>query len=304
MIADNNERIEALFAHLRTLPPYPLPIDGSLPKPKDDGTPKQKSYYQITPRKRDYELAGTRVSDAVLRDPMRQAAYQKLDMARVRLRQGSNQFSDIDMLVRGLDSAMGQELSEAHLPLLHMEVETARGIYGRRSERKAPLDDDLIAALHTIGEFGSVLTLNDPQVAELEADRRKMDGRDELEKARVADMAQALADNPGLVGQYLQLVSEGVVTVRDIPAARTEAIGSGAMWNFLAVALAVSAHPTTGSVGVELLEATHRFCLEYFPQIEALAQVYGDGFVALAESARASAQDYVSKKTGGQIDAD
>jgi len=295
-IEDDLERTEALFAHLRTLPPYPLPIDGSAPEAKPASPLTQKETYQVAARPREYELESGPVPEADLGDPAKAAAYTKLTAARQRLLQGGNFHTDIGDLARALDLAMGATLAEADLPLLHMEVESAKHIHETRDERKEALEPELVTALFDVSKWGPFLTLDHPDVQRLEDAVRSYDHRDGDLVAHVAAMADLVRQNEAMFGELLRQVSENVVQLKDVDAPRTETAGAATVHNVLLAMLgALTPELVKITVSPELAALSAEFWIAHYTVICDLTATYGAQFHHAAKIAYENAKKMVGR---------
>ena len=173
-IEDNEDRLQTLLAHLRTLPPWPEPLPGDLPpRPTNPDTlpaPEQDPTLPLIWGENGFDFLAAQVE----RDAISDAAIAELaDLLEI-LRRKGNQHEDLHRPV-----LKAQHLLQGDPPdalKLHLQYQAMNRLRAGADNRVEKFDDETIAALDGLREIVPAITLGHPDVQKLierqEADRR------------------------------------------------------------------------------------------------------------------------------------
>ena len=289
-IEDNDERVEALFTYLDTLPPWPEPLEKDeekIPTQNPRFYAKVRDNVDIYPEKPAKEEVG---------DPIKQALHKKLRASIDVLERYGNRIDYIGDFARSMRRFLGETLAQTEMLMLHMEVETAKFHLEGEIE-----ESDIVVALKEITRFGPALTLDNPGVMELDERTKRAEGESQSDNfTDIEVFARIMQENPKIFGEMLRIISGNIrqISESDQPQIPSDIritydVGNNSIRNTLiAIGAFMFATPTEGTIATELA----RFMIDNTQVFKNAAAAYGGSFKEWYDTVFVSVQTYFDKQ--------
>lgn len=262
-IEDDEERVLALVTHLRTLPPWPEPLQ---PPPQPTGEPIAPKSDPILPVV--WTDDGLDLQPALpVSDPVADIGLEDVREIVLLLSRKANQHDDLRRLTDRAQKLLADPDAAPDPVRLHLVYQALRRLYGGHETRQEKFDDETVSALDALQDCVPAVTLPSPEVQALL--QRQRDDRAApsagIDRAREEAVLRAAINNNSPVAPTLRGVAEDVLNTSP-----DDDLGASRRWlsrEILITGLKVAA---TGAVGVG------SWILSQSPEIQSLAASIGD----------------------------
>ncbi|CTQ51036.1 hypothetical protein JDO7802_03070 [Jannaschia donghaensis] len=172
-VSSEEARIQALVAHLRTLPPWPEPLPQDIPpRPADPDAispPEQDPDLKLVWGENGFDFFAAQAG----RDPIVDAALEELRQLLETLLRKGNAHDDLYARARKALTLLDTDLPDALK--LHIQYQALMRLHAGADARQEKFDDETVAALASLRDVVPGITLTNPDVLTLigrqEADR-------------------------------------------------------------------------------------------------------------------------------------
>jgi len=280
-IKDKSERIEKTLTYLKTLKEW-SPVGAGLAE-----APVQDNVLKVDFINGKYDVLPSKVSEAEIVEPLKQKLLQALREAVGRLATlAGNYHPALADAARRLAGHLKPDLQDLDLVDVHLALDSLRGTYNRRAERKGEdiFGPDVVGAHQEVINIGPGLVLANADVELLEARRRSYNDNpistDQV--AAYQKVSDAIVNEPDLFGDRAVAIS--TPTKNEVQGSDNRNWVARTVLNKNAAILALSTlalDTATFVLGVDgLLGMTYAWVVEVAPSLLTLADGWGQSAVA------------------------